>query len=294
MKKLLLALACVCGIAQAQPAVMFVPSVVTATRFLLDWSDRDKLEDTDPVIVQASGTGNTCEQALTNAKRHALEKVNGTWVRSIQRSKDGSYDEEIVQYSGGVVKSYKFLRDDCTYVVIEAEVMKRSNKVQLETADITRSQVVHIQGIKDSVDSKQKAINSINSRVNAVYFKPINTEMRVNEETGNIQVSITGKFAYNDKWKADYLELREMYGFFNLTDFARDATVKISGLDTMRDVVYTSQFTTEKDWKMWVIKSYGVNRVMEIKPHATEEATITFSIPMNKLEQVKSFKVEVL
>ena len=92
----------------------------------------------ETMTVQASGFGDTCEQALTAAKRSALDKVNGAWVHSVERVSNGKHGEEIFQYSGGVIKSYKYLRDDCTYVIIEAEVVKQSNKVQSASADVDR------------------------------------------------------------------------------------------------------------------------------------------------------------
>ncbi len=280
--------------ASAQSVVNVIPVGLGVTRFIVDITDKDRLENTTPVVVQASGTGQTCDTALLNAKRFALEKVNGSWVRSIQRSKDGSYDEEIVQYSGGVIKSYKYLRDDCTFVIIEAEVMKRSNRVQLEAADITKSQLVHIQGIKDSVDRKQQAVSKINSRANAVYFKPNNTEMRVIDGTNDIAISIDGVFAYKDNWRADYLELREQFGYFNLSSFEPEAKIKIVGYDSSRKEVFQSSFVYSGDWKLWKVRSYGANRTMEVYTHKTEEAKVKFRVPLNKLEQIKSFVVEVI
>ncbi len=295
MKKLLVLAACALSFnVNAQALIEFVPATMSVTRFLIDLTDKDRLENTPPVVVQASGSGNTCEQALTNAKRHALEKVNGSWVRSFQRSQDGSYEEEIVQYSGGVVKSYKYLRDDCTFVIIEAEVMKRSNRVQLEAADVSKSQVIHLQGIKDSVDRKQRAVSKINSRVDAVYFKPVNTQMSIIDGTNDVAVSIEGMFAYKDKWRADYLELREQFGYFNLSAFEPEAKIKIVGYDSSKKEVFNTSFVYEGNWKLWKIKSYGASRTMEVYTHKTEDAKVKFRVPMNKLENVRSFVVEVI
>ena len=293
MKKLLATLVAVCSLsAQAQPAAAFIPGVVSVTRFIMDLREQDKLEDTPPVVVQSSGTSDTCDQALTNAKRYALEKVNGTWVSSIQRADNGKYDEEIVQYSGGVIKSYKYIRNDCTFVIIEAEVMKRSNRVQMEAADIRRDQIVHVQGIKDSLDRKREAVSKIDSRTRAVYFKPSSTEMNV--EGGSVVVRITGTFAYRDKWRADYLELREQFGYFNLESFIPNARIVITGLDSARMPVFKTQLDGGEDWKLWGRRSYGASPTMEVYTNKTEEATVKFLIPMDKLETVRSFIVEVI
>lgn len=295
MKKLITAIALtIATSASAQTLVGIIPAGLSVTRFLIDLTDKDRLENTPPVVVQASGTGNSCDQALLNAKKNALEKVNGSWVRSIERSQDGKYEEEIVQYSGGVVKSYKYLRDDCTFVIIEAEVMKRSNRVQLEAADITNSQIIHIQGIKDSVDRKEQAVSKINSRVDAVYFKPNNTSMSIIDGTNDVAVSIEGKFAYKDKWRADYLELREQFGYFNLSAFEPEAKIRIIGYDSARKEVFNTSFVYMGDWKLWKIRSYGATRTMEVYTHKTEDAKVKFRVPMNKLENVRSFVVEVI
>ena len=247
----------------------------------------------DLTTVQASGSGDTCKQALANAKRNALDKANGSFLHSVVKSNDGSYSANIEEYSGGVIKSYKYLRDDCTFVIIEAEVLRRSNVVQMESANVNQQQIIHVQGIKEAEDVKAKAIQLINNRKSAVYFAPVSTQFNSIEGTSDVTVTIDGKFAYTDKWKADYLDLREMYGYFNLTDFVPDAKIVVTGLDASRTKVFETTFYGD-DWKLWIVRTYGATRTMEIIPHAKESAMVKFRIPMNKLEQVKSFKVEVI
>lgn len=289
MKKLLLALTLVTTQVFAQPAyVGFVPGIVV--RLILDSSDDVSVEG-EPITVLAGGSGDTCNEALTNAKKAALERVNGSWVHSIARSKNGSYDEEIVQYSGGVVKSYKIVKDECTNVIIEAQVLKRSNRVQLEAADIKKQQIIHIRGIKESIDRKAQAVSTLDNRGNAVYFSPSTTEMSV-IDNGNVKVVIEGTFAYRDKWKADYLYLREQVGYFNLPNFAYDAKVIITGYDELKEQVYQTSFYHD-DWDLWTVRTWGATRTMDIHPSKTQEAKINFQIPMDKLERVKSFKVEI-
>lgn len=248
----------------------------------------------ETVTIQSSGTGTTCKEALDSAKHYALQKANGSFIHSVQRTTDGKYNATIQEYSGGVIKSYKYLRDDCTFVIIEAEVERRSNIVQMPAADVKQAQVIHIQGIKEEQDRKQKAIQVINKREAAVYFQPEKTEFKSIEGTDDVQVSIKGKFAYNDKWVADYLALREVFGYFNLTDFANEARIRVTGLDAARERVFTTTFDTGENWKLWQVKSYGATRTMEIKPHAKEEATVRFRVSMRALEQIKSFEVNVL
>lgn len=295
MKKLALALVLAANTAvSAQPldiVVDIVPSL--AFRWFLDYTDEDKLENTPPVTITASGTGETCDAALINAKRTALDKVNGTWVHSKQRSKNGSYDEEIVQHSGGVIKSYKYLRNDCTFVIIEAQVMKRSNRVQLEAANIDRPTIIHLEGIKSERDSRTRAIQKLNNRREAVFFSPKRTSIELLHRE-DVAVKIRGDLAYTDKWKADYLELRQMVGYFNLDNWDAQPKVLITGYDSIGDKVYQTHFVYEGGFRLWSRKSYGANYTWEIHPNQKEEITVKFKIPYDKLRRVSKFVIEVI
>lgn len=244
----------------------------------------------DVLTVQASGMGDTCKQALDAAKRSALDKANGSFLHSVSRDTNGRYSSHVEEYSGGVIKSFKYLRDDCTFVIIEAQVARRSNIVQFTGIDIKNDQIVHLQGLKEEQDRKQKAIQLINNRREAVFFSQEKTEMAPIEGTSDVQVSIKGTFAYKDKWKADYLDLREMFGYFNLDDFVPDPRIRVAAVDAQ----FETTFDGGSDWKLWKVRSYGATRTMEIIPHAKETAIIKFRVPMKQLEQIRSFKVEVL
>jgi hypothetical protein len=294
MKKFLVAALLVACNVQAQTPLDFVVPGVAVARFIVDIREQDKLEDTPPVKVVASGFGDTCAQALVNAKKNALEKVNGVWVSSIERANNGKYSEEVVQYSGGVIKSFKYLRDDCTYIILEAEVMKRSNRVQMEKADLSRQQVIHIDGIKDQVDRKKQAADSSNDRSSAVYFKPKNTQLQLHENGKDILVSIEGTFAFTDKWRADYLALREQFGYFNLPSFEPEARIVITAFDSSKTKVFQTSFVHTGDWVMWGRRTYGASPTMEVYTNKSEDATVKFVIPRAKISDVKSFEVKVL
>lgn len=295
MKRYILAALCVVSLnATAQNVIHPIPVGISLTKFIVDITDKDKLEDTPPIRVQASGTGDTCDKALLNAKKAALEKVNGTWVRSSEKSYNGSYNEEIVQYSGGVIKSYKYLRDDCTFVIIEADVMQRSNRVQLEKADVSKQQIVHIQGIKESFDRKQKAISSMNNRTDAVYFKPNNTQLQLHSNGKDILVLIDGTFAFTDKWRAEYLSLREDIGYFNLSAFEPYAKIQVIGYGPAKEKVFETSFVHEGDWKLWGRRTYGATPTMEVYTHRTQDAVVKFVLPDSKIRDIRSFEVKVL
>ncbi len=248
--------------------------------------------------VQASGTGDTCNQALTAAKRSALEKANGSFLHSVEKSKDGSYHSKIEEYSGGVIKSFKYLRDDCTFVIIEAQVDVRSNIVQINGTDLNKDQIVHIKGIREERDRKHSAVNLLDNRRDAVYFRTDKIEANIQDNSEWVDVAINGEFAFKDKWKADWKDVRQMFGYFNLPSFANDAEVLVTGYDEDGKKVFDRKiqrtFTAGGEWKMWYITNYGVNRTVEVRVHQTDPLKVKFRVPLNQLEKVKTFKVEVV
>jgi hypothetical protein len=252
----------------------------------------------DVVTVQASGTGDTCKQALDAAKRSALDRANGSFLHSVERDDNGRYSSKIEEYSGGVVKSYKYLRDDCTFVIIEAQVVRRSNVVQFTGVDLKNEQIIHLQGIKESQDQKQKAIKLLDNRREAVYFKADKISMDVGEGAQFVDLTISGQFALTDKWKSDYKDLREMFGSFNLPSFADDAEVLVTGVDENGKEVFTRTITRSwragGEWNMWRITKWGVNRTVEVRIHETDNVDMTMRVPYNQMVKVKSFKVEVI
>jgi hypothetical protein len=246
----------------------------------------------EDATIQASGTGETCKQALDAAKRSALEKANGSFLYSVERDNNGKYYSQVEEYSGGVIKSFKYLRDDCTFVIIEAQVARRSNIVQFTGVDVKNDQIVHVQGIKDEQDRKQKAVKLIDNRREAIYFKATDTSMQLVDNV--VGVTLSGTFAFKDKWKADYKDIREMYGWFNLPSFAADDAVLVTGLDENDIPVFTRKIVGNDGWRMWYITKYGVNRSVEVRIHETDSVKLKFGVKFEDLERVKKFMVEVI
>lgn len=86
-------------------------------------------------MVVAEGTGNTCQEALGQAKVQASDKVVGSFVNS-QKSlvSDKYYSESLNEYSGGVVRQYTVLESKgvspCV-VKINAEVYLDKKNIAL-------------------------------------------------------------------------------------------------------------------------------------------------------------------
>ena len=89
----------------------------------------------DVQTVLAEGTGNTCQEALGQAKVQASDKAVGSFVNS-QKSlvADKYYAESINEYSGGVVRQYTVLEskgDSPCRVRISAEVSLDKKNIAL-------------------------------------------------------------------------------------------------------------------------------------------------------------------
>jgi hypothetical protein len=277
------------------PLLTVVPAALSVTQVASNIIDN---YEPAPVTVQAAGFGDTCKQALDAAKRSALEKTNGSFLHSVEKYKDGSYHAKIEEYSGGVIKSFKYLRDDCTYVIIEAQVVRRSNIVQMNGTDLNKDQILHVKGIKEERDRKQSAVRLLDDRRDAVYFKTDNIEMNVQDNSDWVDVAIKGEFAFKDKWKADWKDVRQMFGYFNLPSFTTEASVLVTGYDEdgkkIFDRTIQRTWTAGGEWRMWYITNYGVERSVEVRIHETDPLKVKFRVPLDQLEKVKSFKVEVV
>ena len=89
----------------------------------------------DQQTVIAEGSGNTCQEALGQAKLVASDKVVGSFVNS-QKSlvSDKYYTESVNEYSGGVVRQYTVLEskgDSPCRVKISAEVYLDKKNIAL-------------------------------------------------------------------------------------------------------------------------------------------------------------------
>ena len=87
----------------------------------------------DVKIVQAEGVGNTCQEALGQAKVQASDKVVGSFINS-QKSlvSDKYYAESLNEYSGGVVRQYTVLESKG----VSPCVVKISAEVYLDKKNI--------------------------------------------------------------------------------------------------------------------------------------------------------------
>lgn len=157
-------------------------------------------------IVTVTGYGKDYETSLNNAKIAALEKVTGTWIHSQSRSIDGSYNEDITQYNGGVIKSYDVISAAERQVTIRADVdIIKDNRVG------SRSASIHHETKNDLVDKAKKniqlsnAVSTLDSKNKA--FAVNVKDIQYANFGQNTQVTIYAEMAWSPKWYSDVKSL---------------------------------------------------------------------------------------
>ena len=160
----------------------------------------------DVQIVQAEGTGNTCQEALGQAKVQASDKVVGSFVNS-QKSlvSDKYYSESINEYSGGVVRQYTVLESKgvspCV-VKISAEVYldKKNIAINPNSRSLNLGEVGRFVDKQDEAKSTLSALimrpNMFSARMDRLY---VSTDSKKNAQIV-LQVS---DVAPSEKWYSD-------------------------------------------------------------------------------------------
>ncbi|MGV0998863.1 MAG: hypothetical protein ACOYBQ_06020 [Fluviibacter sp.] len=108
--------------------------LILATAFFLG-ACASSPKNSDLMTVLAEGTGNSCQEALGQAKVNASDQAVGSFVNS-QKSlvADKYYSEKLNEYSGGVVRNYTVLEskgDSPCRVKIKADVSLDKKNVAL-------------------------------------------------------------------------------------------------------------------------------------------------------------------
>ncbi len=236
------------------------------------------------VNVVASGEGLTCEEALTNAKINAVDKVNGTWLNGNAYVRDNQYKENITVYNGGVVKSYKVLKDDCKYIIIEADVVHQSNKVETNSAKVSQDLFNHMVSKVENEKKLSKAVEVLNDRSKALAFKISNVEYQY--KGISTLVVITGDLYLQEKWLNDYKSLAKEVNF-DLPKFDEPLMVNVKGLDTGKEITDNS-FRIYDDQNLEV---YHYHNGVRVYPARKDTLKLSFLVNTSKLKEVNEFVV---
>ena len=281
MKRIILATLFVACSAHADPLVLLQ---VTIPSLLQQTFREDKFAEFPPTTVEATGKGNTCDQALENAKRLAVDKAVGAWMYGERVVDQDKYREKMVEYSGGLIKSYSIVSNDCTTVTIKAEVVPRSNKINTNSAEVPQEVRDRLRDKIKNENSRRLAIAEVNDRTKAFGFAVNDVEL------DNDKLVITGTMHYQDKWKNDYRDLRNQAGSFTLDSFYAPVYVDVKGYNLGKEI-FSQRFQLNYDVKLFATKNNGE---VVIYPDRVDKIRLTFPVDSGRIMNVDKFVVRVI
>jgi hypothetical protein len=182
--------------------------------------------------VVTSGYGNTYEIALRNAKIAALEKATGTWISSEHSLRNGKFNEEIVQYNGGVIKKYEVINYTDNQVTIKADVdVVKDNRVGSKHANIPTEMREKLLSDQEKYDMMDKAVKYLSDQNRAFNMRMTNVDYK---NTGlSTQVEITGFVTWIPKWQSDVKTFAETVNRKGMTKTNTEDRVVGAGVMTL-------------------------------------------------------------
>jgi len=156
--------------------------------------------------VTSTGYGEDFNSAVTAAKIAALEQATGTWIDSEHFLKDGKTRESIVQYNGGVIKSYKVISYINNEATIEADVdVVKDNRVGTRSSSIPPDVRLSLLQKQEKAQQINSSVKFLDDRNKAFIFTPSNIEYSTRGDT--TIVSVVGVLSYTPKWISDVRSL---------------------------------------------------------------------------------------
>lgn len=175
--------------------------------------------------ITVDGYGKDYTSALSSAKIAALEKATGTWISSEHFLKNGKLSEEIVQYNGGVIKSYEVVKYVNGVITITADVdVVKDNRVIAKSADIPthmRDTLLEQQANRKKIEDAVRFLDSKGKAFGVVARESI----YVNR--GDItEVTLKATISWNPKWETDVKALGKTIN--NIGSISRDTHERVS------------------------------------------------------------------
>lgn len=285
MKKYLIFLLAWANVAYAGEFALLT-LVPTALVQLATYEREESLDNLPVAKVVASGYGKDYNEALDRAKINALEQVTASWINGDSYVRNGMFSEKITQYNGGVIRSYKVLKNDTNYVVIEAEVVPRAkNGMTTNTANVPSDMRGELTGRAENYQRKIDATAAINDRNKALSF--VVEEVNYNNMGRETEVTIIGTMRFQDKWVRDYTELTKEAGELTLPAFYYPLRFIVEGKD--QDRVVTSNIVRfNHDVDLYDV----VGGKVTIHKKAKERIKLTFIAGTRKLADVERFDIK--
>jgi hypothetical protein len=176
----------------------------------------------DVQTIIAEGTGNTCQEALGQAKVQASDKAVGSFVNS-QKSlvADKYYAESINEYSGGVVRQYTVLEskgDSPCRIRISAEVSLDKKNIALNP----NSRSLNLGEVGRFVEKQDEARATLAALIKrpAMFSARMDRLHVSTDKKGNAQIVLqVSDVAPSEKWYSDLESFLKLQG--QRVDFER-------------------------------------------------------------------------
>ena len=148
--------------------------------------------------VRVTGYGATYASALENAKTQALEKGASTFIIGENHAKNGSVTEEIDQYNGGVIKTYKIVSKNSTPVGYEVEIIA---DVVPKNNSMKKNRGTSLNIDFDEHDKREKIVRHLNNVTSAIRADTSSVSTKVGAYETTVNANIT--LSWQPKWISD-------------------------------------------------------------------------------------------
>ena len=159
------------------------------------------------VEVEATGYGQSTNEALINAKTAAIEKVVGTFVTGRTHVEDERARQRIDQYHGGRIRRYDILRSETEngliviHIRADVDTDKVNTVAQDEGAKISPTTVDKLDADRDEDQRARQILDALDDPVQAYIVRLLKTSYR---NLGNkVDVTLEGAIFLNPKWVSD-------------------------------------------------------------------------------------------
>lgn len=236
--------------------------------------------------VTAYAEGENYNEALRKAKIIAIDRANGTWIKSIASTDGNKYKEKITEYGGGFIKSYEVLENGINFVKIKANVERGEQSVHINSAAIPSTMFDDLLDKKIQQEKLKKAIATLDSRSDAIAFKITKVEYLPNND--KTLVVIEGDARIQDSWYDSYKNLSHVAGqSVQLESFYKPLKVFITANSYGTDV-FTKTITFYDDLEIYYADVQG----LKVDPNKIDRLRLKILVETNRLSTVNNFQIQ--
>lgn len=187
------------------------------------------------VEVTITGQGTTYEQAIADAKTHALNKVNGSFMISDTQTQDQHQTTRTSEYSGGVIRSFavKNVEDQGGLFVVTIKAVVQYGKNNVVTSSNTDP--VWRENIGAVLEEQQRQKQFVPSLGNQPVYIATITGVQATARANYAEL----KIGYNVTWSQKYVD--------DIKTFANTAGRLIQNGDP--STMYAVCFGTTAGWR---------------------------------------------